>query len=415
MSVEFTLTGCALDEAGWDALLEAWAADRALLTEPQLVRGHAHLLAPGSIRGVVLARRDDGAVDVRLSALASRTDWRLAYSLVRQALARGGGTFTHEEGHTLGPDALTDAAADAGAIRDFAFAAGAAASAGGGQEVLLPVGAFSLAVAPGELPAALTEAEVPAVEERLAARVARYAGAFHAATLVLGVEGKQVRLSTWARIPTLVAAKADLVAVQGIEDPIPREALLEVLGPRAERTGDHVYLPGLDDAEDGELLGKLRGASVSVEAFVEAHRDRLEADTPSDAPGGAAGFQADVRRAARAVAECLVGGGDPKDARRDLLRDGMNKDTVDAVFAAAGVLLQIIQEAGGFNERAGAAILASEVPAFVRDAVLGELAGVLEARRRARAPARAMACLVLVGLVILAIGGVVFGVKWLVG
>src|SRR5690606_15547507 len=113
---------CSLDEDAWNEVLEGWAADRELFEEPGFTNGEAFLLAEGSLRGVLLTRRD-GDVDVRLSALASRADWRNAYAVVREALTRGGGTFTREDGQTLTADELTPEAAEEAAVKDFVFAA----------------------------------------------------------------------------------------------------------------------------------------------------------------------------------------------------------------------------------------------------------------------------------------------------
>lgn len=106
-------------------------------------------------------------------------------------------------------------------------------------------------------------------------------------------------------------------------------------------------------------------------------RDELDDDTgPAPAEDGQdvpAQLDAEVRRAARSVAQSLLDDRDPAEARDELLRAGANRDAVNATFAAAGVILKIMQEEGGLTERAQQRIQQEGVPAFVRDIVLQEL------------------------------------------
>lgn len=414
MSVEFTLTGCELDADGWDALLQEWSAGEELYGEACFVDGGAHLLGAGSIRGVQLLEGADGAIDVRLAALSSRADWRRAYAVIRRALERGGGTFTREDGEVLAAEALTPEAAEEAAVRDFCFAVQSVTHAlSEGHEPMLPVGAFMLELQASDVPSPCRPEDVPAVEARLAERVARYAVAFAASTLVLGVAGKRVRLATWARIPTLVAADVHCVAVQGIEEPIPTERLLELVGARAERLGGaaeggRIYLPELDEEADRELLASLQEASRPLETLVAELGSALPDDDPAEAGrargGDAAALLADARRAARVLAEVLLEqGGEVEDAKRRLLREGVPEDTIGAVFGAAGVCLTVLKEEGGATPRAAARLAEAGLPPALVEVILAELGQAVGAQPRS--PWRGCACLLLLAL--LAIGAAV--------
>ncbi len=407
MSVEFTLSGSSLDADRWDALLAKARREHDLFSEACFVDGAAHLLGPGSIRGVVLSEEEEG-IGVRLSACSSRADWKLAYAVVRAALEEGGGTFTREDGETLAAADLTPEAAEEAAVKDFCFAAQVlrqSLSEGGGPS--LPIGAFTLQVRDEDVPAECRPEDVPEVERRLAERVERYALAFAASTLVLAVAGKRVRLATWARIPTLIG-DVHLVAVEGLERPVPLPRLLELMGDRVERVGagerEGYYLPELDQVDDAELLAALGESSLAPEQYVEAHGEELEED--SGAAGGGEAMLAGMQQAAAAVAQGLVAGRDVQELKRELLREGLAEDMIDAVFGAAGVILKAIQQQGGLNERSAQQLANSGLPSVLIEAILIELGKAMGEQQREEQGSPALGCTVLAILAALVAVGI---------
>lgn len=345
MSVEFALEGCSLDAAGWDALLDGWAAEQPpgeLFREPVLVKGQGFLLGRGSVRGVwvdLVGTR----LDLKLCSLASRADWRMAYEVVRRAVVQGGGVFVRENGDRLGAPELGPERADADCVAETVvivrMVAAQLAKAGG---ITLPLDRFGVSVEPGDLPAACTPADVPALEERLAARVARYAVAFAADTMLM-VNG--VRLSTWARIPTLVGPKVDLVAIQGLDQPVPLARLRELLGARAEDAGGSTYLPELREPADAELIAAFGREGVDIDAWGQAHGKPSMASAAREAeaaPSGdaVAAQQEQIGRAIiRAITE-VARVGDPGQVRRALVREGIREAHADLALDVIGQVLR---------------------------------------------------------------------------
>jgi hypothetical protein len=380
MSVEFTFAGSSLTVDDCDDVLQAWSEERedALFGEPCFVRGQAQLLAPGSIRGVLLAHEDD-QLQVRLSALASRADWRMAYEVMARFLAEGEGVLKREDGQVLAASDLTPERADQDAVRDFCASARALQDhLGEDGSAELPIAAFSLVVQPGDVPICADAAQVEAVEAALSTRVARYAEAYPASVMVLT---NDVRLTTWAKIPTLVG-KAHLIAVEGLERPIPAERVRELLGPRVEEAGrDLWYLPGLDETADADLLAALRASSVDVDAFAAQNveriaQDALEANDAKDAREAAGERDlADPFTVMRALASRLIEGmaarRSPEDVRRELVREGVPAETVDVVLMVLGRALQAFSvEAPPEPTQVFEALVADGVPAPLAEAVL---------------------------------------------
>lgn len=380
MSVEFTFAGSSLTVDDCDEVLQAWSDERdeALFAEPCFVRGQAQLIGPGSIRGVLLAH-EDGQLQVRLSALASRADWRMAYEVMGRLLAQGKGVLKREDGLALGKDDLTPERADQDAVRDFCTSTTALqASLGEDGSAELPIAAFSLILQKDEVPACADAAQVGALEATLSPRVARYAEAYPASTMVLM---NDVRLTTWARIPTLVG-KAHLIAVEGLDLPIPAERVRELLGARVEEVGrDLWYLPGLDEAADADLVASLRASGVDLETFAAENRERIAADAleANDAQEAreAAGDTdlADPLSAMRQLASRLIEGmaarRSPEDVRRELIRDGVPAETVDVVLMVLGRALQAFSaESPPEPTQVFEALVADGVPGPLAEAVL---------------------------------------------
>lgn len=334
MSVEFTLKGCRLSLARWGRLLERWVEARGLEPyEPPRFEGGeddatAYLFAPGSIRGVVL-RYHGGRVELRLSALASRLDWQMAFSLMRAALTKGGGQLVRESGEVYGPEDLGKEAASAEAARDFAASAGMiAAQLREGGELSFPAGSFAVPLRPA-LFRGFTPERAREVERALVRRVRELAGAFRASTLVLR---GGVRVAAWALGPSIVD-EVDYVVVE--EANVPLDRLRELLGERAEALGDgKVLLPALDRRADRKLLARIRAAGIPDDELVP--RGSVDqAPTSADV----------IERVARALVENMFLGNDPAVVTRSLEAAGMEPGLAqDLVLLLARVVVALLHE-----------------------------------------------------------------------
>jgi hypothetical protein len=139
----------------------------------------ATVFAPGlSIRGFSV--RNDDAPYVRLSSLASRGDWRLAYSFLRFALDRSAEP-------ELAPEELTDEASQARGAEEFRSGARLLQHVlheRGNEYTGLPVLHFTLNVDRNDLPAG--DLDVDTLELDLIARAERYAHARVPSVFTLG-------------------------------------------------------------------------------------------------------------------------------------------------------------------------------------------------------------------------------------
>ena len=216
--------------------------------------------------------------EARLSVLASRVDWQLAFDVARCALERGGGHVVCE-GAELGRDQLLPAAAHARAAeRLHSDLSSLREQLQPGFAASLQVAWFRLPVKSDDLPEQVDAASVPEIERLLAERVTRYATAFCASTVVLV---GNVRAAVWPGVPTLFQELPELISVAtpGVDDmdearqnPVPAERLLELLGDRVERLGDgFILLPGLDSEEDAELRKVINRERVDLSDYLRQH------------------------------------------------------------------------------------------------------------------------------------------------
>ena len=269
MAVELTLTDCRLALTDWDELLLEHACDE-LTAEEQLFSqdGRFLMLVAGSVRGVALSHQGAGWIQAELFLLASQADWRAALSLLHAASRRGGGTLAYGNGEVVGPHEpqllpRRAVATFCAGVREIQEQAAARPNA----RVELPVGSFSLELGPTVLPETCEPAQVPALEAQLAERVARYARSYHGPTLVLGTPGgPDVRVGTWALVPTILNAGVQFVSLPGLSEGhfVPLERLVLALGPRAESVGEgRWFLPEVDPQREPDLLAGLIGQAVS--------------------------------------------------------------------------------------------------------------------------------------------------------
>lgn len=299
MSVEFTLTGCRIEPDRWDELIEKHQDEIGELLccddRPLSETGEAQLFKEGGVRGVILYRRDDGDLGVRLGAFSSRADWRAAYSLIGDAIDEGGGTFTRETGVKLSREARSLVNAEIDAVQDLRHTVALLAKQvaehsddpdGQPDTIAIPVASFSLQIDPNTLSQHPKDAELLAHEKSLADRVSRYAEAFMAQAMVLD---NGARVGTWSGVPT-VLPKVHLVSCQGVaEEPlrlVPIEALGEILGDRAERLGQGGWFLAevdLRDPKESEVRAALAEHLVALDDWVAEHEEDLEAEVAAAA------------------------------------------------------------------------------------------------------------------------------------
>lgn len=317
MSVEFTITGLALSREEWDALLVKWAKGHRerLYFVPRLNDEEspaALILGEGSVRGARLIGAADGAV-VQLSSMASRADWRYAFSLMAAIGDRSGAAVKDESGAALEADGLTEARADERGLatlrRNIASFREAFRAAAGEGSARLPVSLFEIPLSAADLP----EGEDPSaeamaeLESSLAFRVSSYARAVRAKTFVLE---SGARLSSWGLEPTLVY-QADYIVLREAVDPIPLSVVITALGERAEACGQELwYLPAIDPEEDAEILEAIVAGEEQVPGFEK----------------GASSDEQEREKISAAVSEILSGSSSSLDDDDDDDDDGADDD-----------------------------------------------------------------------------------------
>jgi len=353
MSVEFTLTGSDLSLAKWGRLLKRWidAKEIELYEEAAFQgdeeRAEAYVFGPGSIRGVLLTY-SGGELHVRLGVLSSRKDWALAFNFVRTALKKGGGTFEREDGTVYERSDLNKARAHQESVEDFVAAAGMLgaqfAQHGEDFEASFPTGTFAVPLK-HDMFAGFTPDDAPKLEKRLVKKVRQLAEAYHSATMVLTGD---VRLATWALIPTIVG-KCDAVGVDFQDTTIRLEDLLEVLGDRAERLGDDlVFLPELDREADRRLLKAIAARAVDVEELTAAGGGGAGGgEVTASEPFGELDLEqaAAVADGANLIMENMFAGKDPAVAEKKLVKQGLDPELAEGlVLIVAKFMAEVASE-----------------------------------------------------------------------
>jgi hypothetical protein len=339
MSVEFTLSGNSLSVPDWNELLKQWAEEqeRELFSIPEL-EGESEPTAlvwgAGSIRGVVLTWNEkDREVGMHLNALASRRDWEMGYDLMQRAVYAGGGSVTRENGEEYSAGRLTVEEAHRDAVDEFCATTGmlqGLMEKDKLESMSLPVGFFYLPCAKEELPRCTSET-MPSVEKPLADRVAKYATAYPASTMVLT---DNTKLGTWALIPTIVG-DVDMVMIQWKNMCVPLARVKAVLGERAEPLGEKMtYLPTLDVERDQEVLLALEKECVrkDEEEPTPAEKETSEQDKA---------YQL-IRLVAARISGDLFQGKDVADARSQFLATGLDPEFVDGLIAIVGKAMKDI-------------------------------------------------------------------------
>ncbi|MCW8129724.1 MAG: hypothetical protein KIS92_05160 [Planctomycetota bacterium] len=266
MSKEFTLTGSKLKLADWNGLLYEWAESVGMPGEPPEFEPSedeylAHLVAPGCIRGCVF-HFSPKKREARLAmlALAGPADWDLAFSILRKAVKKGGGSVTDDNGENHSPAQLSDRAARACAEQWFVFTYN---SLWKNQQqkpdacFQIPMGHFRIPLSLKGMSACDASNWVEVAED-LAGRFERYLAAFVGSVMRLD-DGQT--MATWALIPTIIQ-HVDLLCIDFKDIMVPIDHVKKVLGDRMEDLGGTYFLPELDSKRDRALLQKLALGNV---------------------------------------------------------------------------------------------------------------------------------------------------------
>jgi len=271
MATEFKLSGNRLSKKKWNRLLQDWAGrqDVTIYDEPVFDDSEdplAFVWGKGSIRGALFTlRKKEKCLVLRLSELASRTDWTFGYEILNLALEMGGGILERESGEIHGPDRLTGEQAREDGAREFCADLNRARGLlEQKKDVYLPLGPFLIKLSPGDLPPCTPET-MGEVEQELAWRVQKYATAYRAGIILVG---SNQRVSNWALIPTVVQ-ETDYISLEWKGNIfVPVDRLRAILGDRAEDLGSGLlYLPGLDQEKDLPLLQELERENAGPEIF----------------------------------------------------------------------------------------------------------------------------------------------------
>lgn len=341
MSVEFSMTGCKLDCAQWNELLEEWAGAQKddLYDEPCFEKDEDEptmlVWGDGSTRGVVLSLGDGGSdVTVRFNVLASRKDWERGFEIMKRALAKGGGAIERETGETYTVAKLTRDQAHEEAVTDFVFGANsvrASVEQSNDKKALLPFSGFALPLTPADLPACTRENQA-AIEGAIAQRLQRYGQAFRGHVLQMK-NGAQ--LASWALIPTIIG-KVDLVAMDWKDINVPCDRLVAVLGDRAEPLGGSYYLPELDPEKDRAILEALEKENVDPSTVQPSSANgEPEEDEQSQ--------QSQViKQITIFIMTQIAQHADPNKAKTLLVKKGMEEQVAENLIAAVSTALELL-------------------------------------------------------------------------
>lgn len=351
MGVDIELSGNKLRLEAWNKILGAWAEQRDddpfVEAEFQSSGGDGHfawLWRKGSIRGVGLTwNAKSRELACRLNVLSSRADWINAFTVLRAALKHGGGTLTIE-GDEVGPDELTKERAIERATHDFVACAPMVARQGATR---LPIVLFEVDVDGAEL-SACTRENFGQIEKRLADRIESYATAYRSGTMTLQ---SGHRLTSWARIPTLIDKRVDIVDLP-VTDPmkhpsesvsLPLATLLELLGDQAVDLGSVYYLPEVSD-DDAAAIDRFKQAGEAAPpiesippAFASgadaARAQSLDFSTPEG-----------IKRVVGIVLESGMQGVEEDELEAQLVDGGLDAEAVPFIMAAVGIAFSAMAE-----------------------------------------------------------------------
>ncbi len=286
MSYEFHLREGRWSARRLRAFVEAWKPPVPIFTQMPWTRSRkgpaTWFFGEGSVRGCTLQLDADllkaRSLRVRLNLMASRADWQLGQSLVRELLAAGGGEAYGPGDQVIASDALQEPAAGADALAqlrtDAAELAGSLKS--DRTYAALPNPAFSLIVTKELLPAETDQTNFAlALEEELALMAARYQRSEPVERVQLP-DGSS--FSIFPDVDALAYA-SQFYAVpvangDGLEQYVlPGPRFFELMGERLEVVSekqDRFYFPALDfqNTDDAKVLTTITKEGQPFEAWL---------------------------------------------------------------------------------------------------------------------------------------------------
>jgi hypothetical protein len=277
VSVEFYLEDHSLKQDDWQSLLNTYCIDNDVDVHEEITfHGDvAQVLFPGSIRGFTVNLDSDTTARVRLNSLASRSDWKVAFGVMKQAVDQGGGTL-NKEGEPVDTANLLPEHAETECMADFAFALGSLRSSMEEGSAALPIAHFSCRISPGDLAGAKADdpESLLAVEARLQDKVSDYVCAFTASVITATLDDKEVKICNYHHEPTLFHKEVDYVSMHGtsrdVEGLVPREKVEEILVAYLQDAGDFWYLPTINFGGKAELW-------EALDAVAE-HKNKVKGD-----------------------------------------------------------------------------------------------------------------------------------------
>ncbi|MEM7232212.1 MAG: hypothetical protein AAF517_08565, partial [Planctomycetota bacterium] len=265
-----TVRGNRLGIEQWEKVFRAWEAqtDDVPFSDPRFGMPDesgemsVQIWRRGSIRGVHFTWRPESReLDVRLPALASRSDWIHAFTILRTGLSHGEGTL-EIEGEPIPHAELTREEAIRRATHDFMFSAAGAAQ---DSESVLPLGEIQIELSAEEVRGCSPET-IGRIEGALARRVNGYMTAYQPRWRLYQTGH---RVTSWALIPTAVDKSCDLISV-AVEEvsllntesvSLPLDTLVEVLGDRVENLGRWWFLPEIGLETNQPLINAIKSAA----------------------------------------------------------------------------------------------------------------------------------------------------------
>jgi hypothetical protein len=206
----------------------------------------------GGIRGVTV-RQSNGEVELSLPLGSSLTDFGLAWELMRMGVRHGASPSDEERDHlTMADDEIRQIT-----HTQSKFYWSMLTQQLDGQ-LTLPVGGF--------LGLPVTRADASdgheTLERKLVERMNRYSEAFVATLMRMTKDGESSLFSNYAHIPSLINAEVEYIGTHGdggniCDEPVPAGHFYSVVGERAEKLGDWIYVPAIDFASEPELVAAL--------------------------------------------------------------------------------------------------------------------------------------------------------------
>ncbi|MEM7164540.1 MAG: hypothetical protein AAF581_03710 [Planctomycetota bacterium] len=269
-------------------------------------------------------------LELRLNALASRSDWQTAFSVLRRAISLAGGSV-ELDGEPLSLEQLVDEEAVRRGTDDFLFSCQALRQGG-----TTHFGSFSVEISAALL-AGCTLQTLDSVEQELADLIEPFASAMAPAIARLATGSSYCY---WMLGPTLIDKNCEFVEVCVGEGPantyIKLDELIQILGARVGDAGPSFYLPRIDCDKETHLLERLLMAGKKHAEMAEAERlapDRSYLSTPEG-----------VALVAKYIVQAVMFIGDsPEDVVARLTNGGLDPALVETLLQGTLIALDAVQ------------------------------------------------------------------------